>query len=47
MVFGHLFALPSQSLFVGVWWCIVNMIVIFHKILNTKANLFVCSVDWP
>ncbi len=30
---------------VGVCWCSVNMTVIFHKILNPTANLFV-GVCW-
>lgn len=43
-----------QSVFVGVCLGSVNMTVIFHKILNLMANLFVdvcwhclCGVNWP
>ncbi len=37
--------LPSQWELVGVCWCSVNIKVIFHKILNPTANLFV-GVCW-
>ncbi len=40
-----------QSAFVSVCWGSVNMTIIFHKILNSMANLFVgvcqCGVNWP